>query len=127
MFVGTIWFTCSTQLIDESRQIVLRGCSLCCQVDGLDFLAMSMHYYAVDCMRALLPPTSSGALRDRWPQPSISDILRATLDWCQIEWSQLSTGQLGTHEFTAPDKLPHRCCALLLFQIALLYGRDTNR
>jgi hypothetical protein len=80
-------------------------------VGGLDFLAMSMHYYAVDCMRTLLPPSSaaSAGLRDRWPQPCIDDISRAAVDWCQLTWSQLSAGQLGTHELTSPDKLPHRC------------------
>jgi hypothetical protein len=80
-------------------------------VGGLDFLAMSMHFYAVDCMRTLLPPSSaaSAALRDRWPQPSIDDISRAAVDWCQLTWSQLSAGQLGTHPLTSPEKLPHRC------------------
>ena len=89
----------------------------CCssqQVEGLNFLAMSMHFYAVDCMRTLLPRSSAtAALHDRWPQPSIGDISRAAVDWCQLTWSNLSAGTLGAHELTAPDKLPHRCCALL--------------
>lgn len=112
-------------LISTSISSCFVVCCCCCassqKVEGLGFLAMSMHFYAVDCMRTLLPRSSAtAAFHDRWPQPSIGEISRAAVDWCQLTWSNLSTGKLGTHELTSPDKLPHRCCALLFCYVAAL-------
>ena len=86
------------------------------EAGGTHFFAMSMFFYALDCVRELLPPSLDGAapsvaalaqkLRRRWPTPSLEDVDAAAREWCKLDWGARSSRHaravrpllsLGTH------------------------------
>lgn len=82
-------------------------------IDGVQFLAMSMYFYAIDCMKvmgaSLTPPAAAliSPVMEAWPTPSLAEIGSAAEPWCATTWEHLQT--LPKHPQTPPEKLPHRC------------------
>jgi hypothetical protein len=93
-------------------------------VRGHHFYAMSVYYYALDCMRHLGP-----ADLDHWPSPSLDEIGAAAATFCSMDWAELEGQAHGPsrHPFTAPDQLHDRCFEVLYIITLLEKGFGFDR
>lgn len=80
-------------------------------IKGLEFFAMSVYFYALDCIRKLGPNPLS-----HWPRPTTNELLQATEAFCGVPWSEMKTYK---HSYTKHNQLPHRCLQGL-FLVTLL-------
>lgn len=80
-----------------------------CPVDGVvmpnikgDFMAMSVFFYGLDCVRQLGPYKL-----DTWPMPSLAELSAAVEEFCGMHWNDLKDAT--RHAYTSDWSLPHRC------------------
>ncbi len=88
-----------------------------------EYFAMSVYYYALDCIRSFAPTTI-----EEWPRPSTNQILTSVRSFCSVEWEHAELSYLGQHRFTSDDQFPYRCLEGL-FIVTLLneaFGFDSN-
>lgn len=96
-----------------------------CGLDGIrhppltgKFLAMSVFFFALDCMKQLGPFDMP-----HWPSPSIDEIERAAERFCAQEWGALNEQAAGQqHAFTRDDLLPYRCVEVVYIHTLLKHG-----
>jgi len=82
-------------------------------VDGLQFFAMSVYFFALDCIREL------GTVElPSWPNPTIDELKVATHKFCELPWSQLQNVQ-DDHKYTQSNQMAHRCLQTLYLGILL--------
>eukprot|EP01034_Spumella_vulgaris_P022417 gene22418-28541_t len=85
---------------------------------GHDFYAMSVYYYAFDCIRML-----GNEQLPRWPTPSIAELETAALSFCALSWSEVqSRYNTDKHAFTLPHQLSDRCLEGLYMVVLLERG-----
>ncbi len=94
-----------------------------CGLDGVrhppltgKFLAMSVFFFALDCMKQLGPFDLP-----HWPSPSIDEIESAAQRFCAQEWGTLNASA-DTHAFTRDDLLPYRCVEVVYIHTLLKHG-----
>ena len=94
-----------------------------CGLDGIEhppltgqFLAMSVFFFALDCMKQLGPSDLP-----HWPSPSIDEIEKAAARFCAQSWSSLNTTATN-HAFTRDDLLPYRCAEVVYIHTLLKHG-----
>eukprot|EP00981_Chlorochromonas_danica_P014747 scaffold8739_cov173-Ochromonas_danica.AAC.6 len=94
------------------------------EVHGHHFYAMSVYYYALDCMRELGPMDL-----EFWPAPSLDEIESAAMTFCGMEWSSLYEAFQGPakHPWTATDQLQDRCFEVLYIITLLEKGFGFDR
>lgn len=88
-------------------------------VNGHHFYAMSVYYYALDCVRQLGP-----ASLPHWPTPSIAELRVAAEAFCGLSWTTLEElyhVERG-HSYTYTSQLPHRCMEALYIVTLLEKG-----
>jgi len=98
-------------------------------VTSTEFVAMSVYFFAVDCLRHLGPnfsaaasesyPAASSAISIEaaqaislsWPQPSVSELTAAAVGFCAAPWARAVSlaAERGDHEWTWSHQMPHRC------------------
>lgn len=95
-----------------------------CGIDGVrhppltgQFLAMSVFFFALDCMKQLGPVELP-----HWPSPSIDEIEHAATKFCAQEWSAVNQTQGGSHAFTRDELLPYRCVEVVYIHTLLKHG-----
>ena len=74
------------------------------------FVAMSLYFFALDFVRLLSGP--QGVLSLRWPSPTLAELAAALPDFCGRSWDSdpdLEGARNGSHRFTRPEVLAHRC------------------
>ncbi|CAM9318790.1 unnamed protein product, partial [Discosporangium mesarthrocarpum] len=72
-----------------------------------DFIAMSVFFYALHCMRHLGP-----AELPHWPKPSMAELREATESFCAMDWDMIGKDHpegVALHAYTSKKGLPHRC------------------
>jgi len=94
-----------------------------CGLDGVrhppltgQFLAMSVFFFALDCMKQLGPLDLP-----HWPSPSIDEIETAASKFCAQPWGSLNTSSTN-HAFTRDDLLPYRCAEVVYIHTLLKHG-----
>jgi len=94
-----------------------------CGLDGVrhppltgQFLAMSVFFFALDCMKQLGPFDLP-----HWPSPSIDEIETAASKFCAQSWGSLNTSSTN-HAFTRDDLLPYRCAEVVYIHTLLKHG-----
>lgn len=94
-----------------------------CGLDGVrhppltgQFLAMSVFFFALDCMKQLGPFDLP-----HWPSPSIDEIETAASKFCAQAWGSLNTSSTN-HAFTRDDLLPYRCAEVVYIHTLLKHG-----
>lgn len=69
-----------------------------------EFYAMSVYYYAFDCVRTLGPVNVS------WPTPTVLELERAVSEFCSFgDWEYIEENWIGKHENTFASQMPVRC------------------
>lgn len=93
-------------------------------VRGYRFYAMSVYYFALDCMRELGPSDL-----DHWPAPTLHEIESAAVAFCGMDWNQLKADFHGAnqHAWTTPEQLPDRCFEVLYIITLLEKGFGFHR
>ncbi|GMI05547.1 hypothetical protein TrVE_jg1861 [Triparma verrucosa] len=100
-------------------------------IDGIEhpkirgkFLAMSLYFFASDCLRSM----SKGGERfvQNWPNPSPNDMREAVKDFCGRNWEELEPVRGTAHKWTRFDGFPHRCLETVYIHTLLRdgYGFD---
>eukprot|EP00428_Durinskia_dybowskii_P066965 CAMPEP_0170365636 /NCGR_PEP_ID=MMETSP0117_2-20130122/6004_1 /TAXON_ID=400756 /ORGANISM="Durinskia baltica, Strain CSIRO CS-38" /LENGTH=547 /DNA_ID=CAMNT_0010620199 /DNA_START=104 /DNA_END=1747 /DNA_ORIENTATION=+ len=88
-------------------------------VQGHRFYAMSVYFYALDCVRQLGPEPLH-----HWPNPSISELRVATDKFCALPWEEVHdkhSAGVG-HQWTYNSQLPYRCMEALYIVTLLEKG-----
>lgn len=95
------------------------------------FFAMSLYFFALDCLRELSRPSGEAhdRLNESWPNPTIRELGDALDGLCSRSW----TGDLedvagAAHAYTRPEVLPHRCLEAV-YMVTLLrdgFGFDVD-
>eukprot|EP01038_Epipyxis_sp_PR26KG_P009285 gene9285-12511_t len=85
------------------------------------FYAMSVYFFALDCIRELGP-----ARLRFWPNPTLQEIEDATNQFCSMNWSQVESNQLS-HKYTGPSQLAIRCLEGAYIGTILEKGFGFNR
>ncbi|GKY95916.1 hypothetical protein MPSEU_000552200 [Mayamaea pseudoterrestris] len=81
-------------------------------VRGNKFLAMSLYFFALDCLRELATNNlqAHAILNESWPNPSMQELADALDGLCSRSWTNdLELVQHDAHQYTRADILPHRC------------------
>lgn len=79
-------------------------------MQGNYFYAMSVYFFALDCMRELGPLDL-----DHWPAPSLHEVEEAAHHFCGMSWDALKADYEGVdrHAWTTPEQLSDRCFEVL--------------
>ena len=115
-------------------------------VRGVRFVAMSVYFFALDCLRELGPhavrqvaqqhaktdgdgagteeaaAAAHVALEAHWPSPSLEVIRAATRAFCSMEWNYIETELRGLHKWTWDHQMPHRCFEVVAINTLLRDG-----
>mmetsp|Transcript_45199 Transcript_45199/g.57885 ORF Transcript_45199/g.57885 Transcript_45199/m.57885 type:complete len:430 (+) Transcript_45199:416-1705(+) len=98
------------------------------EVEGVEFVAMSIYFFALDCMRSLSHLLEGGDLHDnhidfaqQWPSPSIDSLLLASQAFCETPWEKVSSPDVF-HRWTWDDQMPHRCFETVFIATLLKEG-----
>jgi len=83
-------------------------------VHGVSFVAMSVYFFALDCMRTLIQSEL-----EHWPSPTLRELGEAAGDFCALDWSSVSQ---ANHDWTWEDQLPHRCFEAIYIVTILEYA-----
>ncbi len=103
------------------------GDSAPCGVDGVatpsvagsEFFAMSVYFYAFDCVRHLTDHQGFSA----WPRSSIVELEAAVLDFCALEWQDVRQRfDEQAHPYTMSSQLSARCLEALYMVLLLEKG-----
>lgn len=78
--------------IDDVQMPAVRG----------DFYAVSVWYYAMDCVRHHAPTSL-----ENWPRPNLVEIKHAVEEFCSMDWHAFD--EFLDHPHTAPHDLAFRC------------------
>jgi hypothetical protein len=83
--------------------------------EGVEFVAMSIYFFALDCMRSLSHLLEDGdkhehhfEFANEWPKPSIKSLFTASQPFCALSWAEISQPHVS-HKWTWDDQMPHRC------------------
>ena len=123
------------------------GVNPVCGLDGIanprlqesKFLAMSVYFFALDCVREILqherrgnytingkviPPKKSIILpyHTNWPRPNVAEIVEATNAFCSLDWKELEKNSFGVHRYTKDDQLARRCLEAVYIHTLLHEG-----
>mmetsp|Transcript_1039 Transcript_1039/g.1717 ORF Transcript_1039/g.1717 Transcript_1039/m.1717 type:complete len:572 (-) Transcript_1039:896-2611(-) len=90
-------------------------------VQGHHFYAMSVYYYALDCVRHFSPTNPL----PHWPNPSIVELEEAAMNFCSLDWTTVEHG--SKHKYTYPAQLPYRCLEALYIITLLDKGFGFDR
>jgi hypothetical protein len=95
------------------------------------FYAMSLFFFALDCVRELSVEGARAAGQaapfvDRWPSPTVNDLFAALEPFCEQRWEDLEPKASEVHKYTRADGLPHRCLEAVYIATLLrdAYGFD---
>ena len=91
-------------------------------VSGKHFYAMSLYFYALDCLREISEhPIMAGGntkgeggtvdfLRN-WPRPTLAELSGALREFCALSWETINErlDVKRVHTFTSRKGFPHRC------------------
>jgi len=93
-------------------------------VSGRQFYAMSVYYYALDCVRTLGPEPLP-----HWPTPTLAELEAAVLKFCALPWADVEHAYYNSkpHSFTYPAQLPYRCLEALYIVTLLDKGFGFDR
>ncbi|RYH16494.1 hypothetical protein EON65_29995 [archaeon] len=93
-------------------------------VGGHHFYAMSVYYYALDCMRQFGPDDF-----EFWPNPSLAELEAAALNFCSMNWPILKQSAQGAnqHPYTLDTQLADRCFEVLYIITLLEKGFGFDR
>ena len=88
---------------------------------GIRFFAMSLFFFALDCLREL---SGHEALHMNWPTPTLEEIDDALDGLCSRNWhgDLDDIGEQRMHRFTRADILPHRCMEAVYIATLLRHG-----
>ena len=91
-----------------------------------DFMAMSLYFFAGDCLREVTDD-KHGFVRN-WPRPNMNEMFAAAKQFCSLEWSSLLPSQSTLHVYTRAEGLPHRCFEVIYISTILTkgFGLDEN-
>jgi hypothetical protein len=95
-------------------------------VEGVDFVAMSVYFFAADCVRAfgqadLEAHPAHGAFAAHWPSPTLNHLRAAAAPFCALPWADVDARQ-GLHEWTWESQMPNRCFEAVLVATLLRDG-----
>jgi len=119
---------CSSELHSEEGNLGRAGTG--CGVDSVrhpplsgGFVAMSVYFFALDCMRVLIEASegASDALPD-WPAPSIRDLTQVSKRFCDMDWSDVEGKYGALHDWSYAEQLPGRCFEVVYITSLLQYG-----
>ena len=90
-------------------------------IRGIRFYAMSLYFFALDCLREL---SGHEALHMNWPTPTLDEIDGALDGLCSRNWhgDLDEIGERRMHRFTRADILPHRCMEAVYIATLLRHG-----
>jgi len=90
-------------------------------IRGIRFYAMSLYFFAIDCLREL---SGHEALHMNWPTPTLEEIDGALDGLCSRNWhgDLDQIGKQRMHRFTRADILPHRCMEAVYIATLLRHG-----
>ena len=90
-------------------------------IRGIRFIAMSLYFFALDCLREL---SGHEALHMNWPTPTLNEIDDALDGLCSRNWrgDLDEIGERRMHRFTRADILPHRCMEAVYIATLLRHG-----
>jgi hypothetical protein len=98
------------------------------QVQGVEFIAMSIYFFALDCMRSLSHLLENGKnnlnfieFDKQWPSPSIQSLFLASTSFCELSWNEVSSPDVY-HRWTWNDQMPHRCFETVFIATLLKEG-----
>mmetsp|Transcript_17207 Transcript_17207/g.25489 ORF Transcript_17207/g.25489 Transcript_17207/m.25489 type:complete len:389 (-) Transcript_17207:36-1202(-) len=110
---------CPASMEDDFGNAVVKVNNMC-PIGGVqmpfskgNFYAMSVFFYAMDCVRMLGPENL-----EHWPQPNLIEMRSAVHRFCEMELRQHKL----THDFTTVKRLPYRCVESVYILVLLSDG-----
>jgi hypothetical protein len=93
-------------------------------VRGHHFYAMSVYFFALDCMRHMIDPM----MLEHWPKPTLAEVEEAAIQFCSQHWSKVSElFHQDRHPYTRDIQLHDRCFESLYIITLLEKGFGFDR